>query len=248
MRIAALYDIHGNLPALEAAIAEVRAAAVDRIVIGGDVVPGPMPREAMDLVLGLDIPTVCIRGNGDREVLAAMRGAESPELPEPVREVIRWTADQLGPRHARALESWAENAHLQPEAGRDVFFCHATARNDSDVFTRRTPAALVSPLFVGVAEGLVVCGHTHMQFDRIVGALRIVNAGSVGMPFGKPGAAWLLLDPEVRLRVTRYDLEAAADRIRATDYPQAATFAVDYVLTTPSEERMLEVFSRAEPA
>jgi hypothetical protein len=93
---------------------------------------------------------------------------------------------------------------------------------------------------------MVVCGHTHMQFDRMVGSTRVVNAGSVGMPFGEPGADWLLLGPRVDLRHTSYDLGRAAERIRRTEYPQAEEFASQYVLKPPSEQQMLEVFAQAE--
>ena len=85
-----------------------------------------------------------------------------------------------------------------------------------------------------------------MQFDRMVGRIRVVNAGSVGMPFGEPGADWLLLGPDVQLLHTRYDLTKAAERIRDTTYPQAQDFAARYVLQPPSEREMLEVFARAE--
>src|SRR5918992_1224406 len=95
MRVAALYDIHGNLPALEAVLDEVRRARVDRIVIGGDVLPGPMPRETLDYLLALDIPALFIRGNGDRVVLEKTQGRDSPEIPEAFRDVIRWNAEQL---------------------------------------------------------------------------------------------------------------------------------------------------------
>jgi hypothetical protein len=101
-------------------------------------------------------------------------------------------------------------------------------------------------VFEGVDARLVVCGHTHMQFDRIVGGTRVVNAGSVGMPFGEPGAYWLLLGPDVQLRRTTYDLVRAADRVRATEYPQAAEFASDNVLSAPSEAAILEQFSKVE--
>jgi diadenosine tetraphosphatase ApaH/serine/threonine PP2A family protein phosphatase len=93
---------------------------------------------------------------------------------------------------------------------------------------------------------LVVCGHTHMQFDRTIGSVRVVNAGSVGMPFGTPGADWLLLGPTLQLRHTSYDLAAGAERIRATTYPQAREFAEQYVLQPPSEEDMLRAFGAAE--
>jgi hypothetical protein len=93
---------------------------------------------------------------------------------------------------------------------------------------------------------MVVCGHTHMQFDRMIGSIRVVNAGSVGMPFGEPGADWLLLEPDVQLRHTLFDSTKAAERIRKTSYPQAQDFAAQYVLQPPSEEKMLEAFSHAE--
>ena len=85
-----------------------------------------------------------------------------------------------------------------------------------------------------------------MPFDRRVGSVRVVNAGSVGMPLGEPGADWLLLGPEVQLRHTAYDLARAAERIRDTNYPQAQDFAENYVLQPPSEAMMLDVFARAE--
>ena len=84
-----------------------------------------------------------------------------------------------------------------------------------------------------------------MPFDRRVGTTRVVNAGSVGMPFGEPGAHWLLLGSEIERRCTTYDLERAAARIRATAYPQAEEFAAHNVLAPPTEGAMLETFSRA---
>jgi hypothetical protein len=85
-----------------------------------------------------------------------------------------------------------------------------------------------------------------MQFDRTIGDVRVVNAGSVGMPFSEPGAYWLLLGPDVELRYTSYDLESAAERVRGTDYPQAAEFAERNVVRPPSEGEMLEAFGRVE--
>lgn len=85
-----------------------------------------------------------------------------------------------------------------------------------------------------------------MQFDRTIGGTRVVNAGSVGMPFGEPGAYWLLLASGVELRRTAYDLTSAAARIRATEYPQAEEFASRNVLNPPSEQQILDAYSRAE--
>jgi hypothetical protein len=85
-----------------------------------------------------------------------------------------------------------------------------------------------------------------MQFDRTVGRTRIVNAGSVGMPFGDPGAYWLLVGSDVELRRTTYDLSGAAARIRETDYPRAGEFATQSILLPPSEQQMLAAYSRVE--
>lgn len=245
MRIAAIYDVHGNLPALEAVMADIRAAGVDEVVVGGDVIPGPMPTETIAFLRDIGLPVRCIQGNGEREVLAMRAGVQSNSIPERFRDVMRWVGDQLDADDARWLESWPATASVDvPPIGR-VLFCHASPRNDTDIFTRLTPEAALRPLFADVAAATVVCGHTHMQFDRMVGGVRVVNAGSVGMPFGTPGAYWALLGPEIELRCTRYDLARAAERVRATPYPQAEEFAQQNILAPPAEAAMLDVFTRA---
>ena len=248
MKIAALYDIHGNLPALEAVLDEVRALGVDRLFIGGDVVPGPMPRETLAYLAALEIPADYISGNGEREVLSVMTGGEPSPMPEQFRELIRWSAAQLDAEAQTWLSSWPLMRTVARQGDGDVCFCHATSRNDSEIFTSQTPDEVVRPMFAKVDAPLVVCGHTHMQFDRRLDRLRLLNAGSVGMPFAEPGAYWLLLRPEPELRRTAYDFNAAAARIRATSYPQAEEFAATNVLQPPSAEAMLAMFTRASIA
>ncbi len=249
MKIAALYDIHGNLPALEAVLAEAHREGVDRIVVGGDVVPGPMPRETIDLLAQSAVPVRFIHGNGDREVLALMSGLHSDwyrTAPEPWKAPVAWSAQQLEPRHRRMMATWpllyrVDHTELGP-----ILFCHATPQNDTDSFTRLTPDERLVRLLGGVDARLVVCGHTHMQFDRSVNGIQVVNAGSVGMAFGGVGAYWLLLGSQVQLRRTPYDLADAARRIRATGYPGAGEFADRNVLNPPSADEMLELLGRAE--
>jgi putative phosphoesterase len=244
-RAAALYDVHGNLPALEAVLHEVRAAGVDQVVIGGDVLPGPMPRETIDCLLHCGLPLRFIRGNGDRAVIEEMQGIEST-LPEHVRRSIRWNAEQLGDPDRRMIEAWPETLRLEIDGIGRVLFCHATPRSDTEVFTRLTPGDRLLPVFSGLDAALVVCGHTHMQFDRQIGGVRVVNAGSVGMPYGDTRASWLLLGPGVELRRTPYDLTAAAERIRRTRYPQAEELIANDLLNPRSEQEMLELFARVE--
>ena len=246
MRVAAIYDIHGNLPALEAVLREIRQTQVGRVVVGGDVLPGPMPRETLARLMHLNIPVQCIYGNGEVAVLERMAGKEPSAVPEPYRPIIRWTVEQLDSEYESLLSAWPKTLRFEIDGLGQVLFCHATPRNENECFTRLTSENRLLPIFEMVDAAVVVCGHTHMQFDRMIGRTRVVNAGSVGMPFGKPGADWLLLGPDIELRHTAYDFATAAESIRGTHYPQAQEFAAHSVLQPPSEAEMLEVFSRAE--
>lgn len=257
MRVAALYDIHGNLSALKAVLQDVRQGDIDQIVIGGDVVPGPMARETLERLLELDLPTHFIYGNGELAILAEMARARTGSVtywgttsgarpPEDILEIYRWTAAQLQPEFEPALARWPKMLQLEIDSLGQVLFCHGTPRSETEVFTWLTPEDRLLPLFEPLQVDVVVCGHTHMQFDRMIGRTRVVNAGSVGMPFGKPGAYWILLGPDVQLRHTPYDLAEAAESIRASSYPKAHDFAAHNVLQPPSEKQMLEAFSKVE--
>ena len=191
MRVAALYDIHGNLPALEAVLAEVDA---DAIVVGGDFVLGPWPAETYERLRSLDGDVRFIRGNADREVAADEPGLAPPELMEFARERL--------PEEALAF---LRTLPLTETIGQ-VLFCHATPRNDEEIFTRDSPDERWAAALAGVDAAMVVCGHTHVQFDRRIGDIRLVNAGSIGMPYEREqGAYWTLLDGgDVELRRTEY--------------------------------------------
>ncbi|MFM8535249.1 MAG: metallophosphoesterase family protein [Acidimicrobiia bacterium] len=245
MRIACLYDIHGNLPALDAVLEDVRKANVDRLVIGGDVVPGPMPRECFERLRSLIVPVACIAGNGDRATRQARQGAMDPKVPAFFHAALRWNAAQLSDGDASMMAAWPLTLTLQmPDIG-TVVFCHATPRDDNEIFVNSTAEAVLKPLFDPLRADLVICGHTNMQFDRMVGTTRVINAGSVGMPFQAPGAYWVLLGSAVELRRTAYDTAAAADASRRTAYPLAEQTAAG-VVTPPAEAVMLEQFQQAE--
>jgi predicted phosphodiesterase len=256
MRVAALYDIHGNLPALEAVLDDVRRAEVSHVVVGGDVIPGPMSREALQLLFDLDLPKLFVHGNGELAILAQIEGARTGAVTywgtisgarpaDSVVEVYRWTAAQMTPETESRVSRWPRTTTLAIDGLGRVLFCHGTPRSETEGFTRLTAEERLVPVFAPIDADVVVCGHTHMQFDRKVGATRVVNAGSVGAPFGEPGAYWLLLGPDVELRRTAYDFEGAAKRILATDYPQAEELARS-VLSPPTEEAMLAYFAPFE--
>ena len=244
--VAAIYDIHGNLPALDAVLEDVRRAGVELVVVGGDVLPGPLPRETLARLFDLDLPVRFIRGNGDRVVLEALAGTDIVGVPEQYRETLRWVAQQLGPEDAQRIAAWPNALRLDVRGLGEVFFCHATPRNDTEIFTRLTPEDRLVSIFEDVGAPVAICGHTHMQFDRMIGRTRVVNAGSVGMPYGEPGAYWLLLGPDIQLCCTPYDLVGAARRIGATSYPQAREFADRDLLRPKSESEMLELLAKAE--
>lgn len=247
MRVAALYDVHGNLPALEAVLEDIRSAGVDSIVVGGDVLPGPMPAKTLACLAKLDVPVRFIAGNGERIVVAQSAGRDISEVPAQHREVIRWTAQQLGPEDATWLAGWPATCEVEIDGLGSVLFCHATPRSDSEVFTRLTPEDRLITVFHNVKAQFVVCGHTHMQFDRIVGNTRVINAGSVGMPFWQPpGAYWVLLGRSIELRRCDYDFSRAADQMRATGYPLVEDLAVRYVLNPPTETETLALFAPVE--
>jgi len=246
MQIAALYDIHANLPALDAVLEEVSALKVDRIVIGGDVLPGPMPREALARLAELTYPLDFILGNGEVAVLDSLAG-RVPRVPEPYQPALRWVTEQISADQSRFISGWPKTLRIAIAGLGDVLFCHATPRNENEIFTETTPEDRLLAIFAAARANVVICGHTHMPFERRIGETQVANAGSVGMPFGEAGADWLLLSPSgIEFRHTAYDLKEAAKRVRHTSYPQAEEFAAKSILQPPSKQEMLKVFAPAE--
>jgi putative phosphoesterase len=243
MRVAAISDIHGNAPALEAVLAEVERDKPDLIVFCGDVASGPMPAETIDLLLTLKGARF-VRGNADRGLIEEFDGKPPSDMPGPFAD---WCAKQITRRHRDFLASFEDTVVIDGVDGLGrVLFCHATPRNDTDVFTVESPVERVRGLLAGVDADVVVGGHTHMQFDRMVDRVRVVNAGSVGMPYGTPGAYWAMLGPDVNLRRTDYDRDAAAKRIRAKDWDKAEEFAASNVLSAPSVEQAMDFMRKME--
>ena len=243
MRVAAIYDLHGNLPALDAVLAEVEREDVDLVVVGGDVVSGPLPRETLERVLALGPRARLLRGNADREVVArAGRPAEPDEDLWSARD--RWAAGQLTPSQLELLAGLPTSFALEVDGLGPTRFCHGTPRSDEEILTRVTPEAAVLEALGGVSERVVVGGHTHVQYERTAGGIRLVNAGSVGMPYeGQPGAYWALLGPDVEHRRTAYDVDAAVARFRESGFPDAASHAA-VLLRPPGADEASARFER----
>jgi putative phosphoesterase len=250
-RIAAIYDVHGNLPALEAVLADFESVNPDLIVVGGDVVAGPMPAEVLDRLAALGESVCFVRGNADREVVAAYdeRYADAIEVADPAERVAAYAASKIDRAHRDLLASFAERLVVEIEGVGQVLFCHGSPRSDEEIVTAATTEGRLREILAGVDQDLVVCGHTHAQFDRRVGTKRVVNAGSVGMPYqGKPvGAFWLLLKAGgVSLRRSDYDLHRAVRRIRATGYPDAEDMA--QILLEPPDPGWVASFFEQQAA
>jgi predicted phosphodiesterase len=201
-------------------------------VFGGDLAAGPVPAKTLDRIMELD--ALVIRGNADRELLGDETGGLLDE----------WVRAQLEDRHREYIAGLPETVALDVEGLGRVLFCHGSPRSDEEMILRTTPEEWLREMLAGVEADVVVCGHTHMQFDRVVDGVRVVNAGSVGLPYGAPGAHWLALGPDVEHRRTPYDSDAFADRVAASDWPKAARFAEENIRNVPSEGEALEFFER----
>jgi predicted phosphodiesterase len=214
LSIAALYDVHGNLPALEAVLAEIPEDVP--IVVGGDVAAGPWPSETVERLRSLGDRVLWVRGNADRElehVPEARPGGPPPE-------VIAWVRSQLSDEQLGFVTTLPERQIVDVDGLGPVLFCHATARSDEEILTRISPDERWAEALAGASAATVVVGHTHVQFDRRVGETRLVNAGSVGMPYeAEPGAYWAAVGPDVALRRTAYDTASTAAAISDAGWP-----------------------------
>jgi putative phosphoesterase len=247
MKVAVLNDIHGHLPALEAVLGDLKHEQVDTVVIGGDVALGPMPAQTLDAIHALPYRTVLLSGNCERELLKARLGdqPESGDGGDLWTDLRTWAASELEDRHLEFLETF--NAKFSARIGPlgCVLFCHGSPRSDEEILTAITPEERIRTICADVAEDVIVCGHTHHQFDRTLAGKRIVNAGSVGLAYeGEPGiACWAMLGPEVELRRSRFDQVVARRRFEQAGFPRAGEFA-DELDAPPTSEEVAEHFEQ----
>jgi predicted phosphodiesterase len=221
-------DVHGNLPALEAVLAELDREPVDVLVCAGDVLWGPLQAECLALLA--ERGARCVTGNNEREVLA---GSE---------QRTRWSAARLGEAERAQVRGWPATLALDvPPLGR-VLVCHSVPASDELLISETTPDAVLGAALAGTEAELVVAGHTHHQFDRTVAGIRYLNAGAVGLPYeGDAAAFWLLLDGEPQFRRTAYDVPAAVRRMRATAMPELAEMLGDSLIAPiPRAEAIAE--------
>ena len=237
MKVAALYDVHGNLPALQAVLSDPRCAGADVVVCGGDLVVGPCPAECLDALEALGDRVRFVVGNCDREAV------ESPEDGE-LGAAATWSNERLGPERVARVARWPLTLELSvPGLGR-LLFCHATPTSDVQIVTRITPEEAALEALGDLDADVVVCGHTHVQYDRRVGSTRLVNAGSVGMPYeGSGDARWALLDDGgLELLTTAYDTEAALQTLERPGFPLFGEWLVESLRGEVSAEEATASF------
>ncbi|MGY5046971.1 metallophosphoesterase family protein [Streptomyces sp. 900105755] len=240
-RVAVLSDVHGVLPALEAVLAEPEVAAADRIVLTGDITAGPQPAETIDALRALGDRVLWLSGNADRELVEYRRG-ERAGIPDPIGP---FAADALRDDQVDFLAALPGTATLAVRGLGRVLFCHATPRDDEEIVLVDSPLERWAEVLAAVPPdvGTVVCGHTHMPYLRLAHGRLVVNPGSVGMPYGRPGAHWCLLGPGADLRVTRYDVPAAVARLVAEcAYPGIGEWADYFLRARASDGEALGVF------
>lgn len=201
-----------------------------QLVFGGDLAAGPMPAETLDRIMGLD--ALVLRGNADRELLKEPSGGL----------VDQWVIDQLDDGHRRYVAALPEQIEVDVDGLGRVLFCHGSPRSDEELILRTTPDDWLREMLDGVEAEVIVCGHTHMQFDRRIDRWRVVNAGSVGLAYGAPGAHWLMLGPGVEHRRTAYDNDSFADHVETLEWSIAERFAEENIRSFPSEQEVLEFF------
>jgi predicted phosphodiesterase len=214
-RMAVIYDVHGNLPALEAVLAEADAEGVDGVVCGGDVALfGAHPFECAARLRDLGGRLVAVRGNCDRYLL------EASQAPEEEGDVLRWTQDALGSELTKWLGGLPATAELPDQAALVV---HASPRNDEDVMLPDSDEATVREMLAGASAATVLCGHVHIQYRRQVGPNELVNPGSVGLPSdGDRRSAWAVIeDGAVSFRRTAYDVDGVIEELRRIGHPTA---------------------------
>lgn len=240
--VAVLSDIHGVLPVLEAVLDEPDVRSADLIVITGDHAAGPQPAEVLDRLQALGDRVLLVRGNADRELVALARG-ETREVPD---EITPWAAGQLSEDHVTLLAGLPHPVTVDVEGFGLVLFCHGSPRDDNEVVLVDTRLSRWSEVFADVPDEVqtVVCGHTHMPFVRLVDRRLVINPGSIGMPYGRAGGAWALLeDGNVSLRHTKVDVDAAVERIVAeSTYPDRRAWAEEYLRSANSDAEALASF------
>ncbi|HEV2527338.1 MAG TPA: metallophosphoesterase family protein [Thermomicrobiales bacterium] len=218
---AILADLHGNVVALDAILDECAAEGIDRFILPGDLAWGPDTRAVVEKIVALGDRAIVVRGNADREVA----DPETLDVPDLVAST-EWCSARLTHAQREWLRALPLTAVLEVGGLGEVLICHGTPDSDTGRLRPDIEPDSAEPILAGVIQPVVICGHSHVRFDLVIGRHRVVNPGSVGLHYGQPDAQWATIGPDgVRMRTTAYDLEAVATAVERSGNPDADRFA-----------------------
>jgi predicted phosphodiesterase len=227
-------------------LGELEREPHDLIVCGGDVAWGPMPVETIERLQALAGRVRFVMGNTDREIVDAFdAGARESRDEELIDRWTHWAAARLDRAHRDFLAGFESRITVEIDGLGETLFCHGSPRSDEEIITLLTDDARLAPMLAGTPQRTIVCGHTHCQFDRRTDGIRVINAGSVGIPYeGVPGAFWCLLGPDAELRRTDYDIGAAIRAMSASGMPELEEMFKESLLEPMAPAEVAMVFER----
>lgn len=206
-----------------------------------------MPVQTIERLRALtDPPVRFVMGNTDREMVATFdEGAGADDAADVIERWKNWSAQQLDRRHRDFLAGFEHHVTVDVTGLGLTLFCHGSPRSDTEIITTLTSDERLARMIAVTGERIVVCGHTHIQFDRTVLGTRVINAGSVGLPYeGHAAAYWLQLGPEVALRRTEYDVAGAVRVLAQEGIPGLDEMLKESLLEPVAPETVAEVFER----
>jgi predicted phosphodiesterase len=246
MRLALISDIHCNLPALEAVLADIADQGITEIVCLGDVMlSGPQPRQVVERVRALDCPVVM--GNCDAWALDPKSlGEAKDENERKIQEVDRWTVAQLAPEHLAYLHTFQPTVSIPLDEHQTLLCYHGSPRSYYEQIQPETSFESLAEMLVGTAASVYAGGHTHNQMLRRFSTSLVLNTGSVGLAFdrisippteGTRNPAWAEYATlvaagdhlmSVSLRRVPFDVEALKSAARESGMPHAEWYAADW--------------------
>lgn len=250
VKLAVISDIHGNLEALQAVLADLgQQGGADYILNLGDLaVFGPDPRHVLDLLFQYP-DMLYVMGNTDRYLVEKQYPGEGggPDWQSQVLASFPWTDQQLGPDGIEFLASLPRQQHLQLTPEHNILGVHGSPRSDEENMKPDTPDEELWNMTQNTPpHNLLLCAHTHLPFDRTVNGIRIVNTGSVGLPFdGDTRASYALISLEpgggyrIQLRRISYDVEAVVRRLGEVDHPTAEVGTFNLRMARPLGSKLV---------
>jgi len=205
-----------------------------------------MPVQTIECLRGLGDAVRFVLGNSDREMVEAFdAGAQAPPGDELLDRWTHWAAQRLERSHRDFLASFAPKVAVEIDGLGPTLFCHGSPRSDSEIITALSGEDRLAPMLGGIEERTIVCGHTHRQFDRRVLGKRLINAGSVGIPYeGVPGAFWCLLGPDAQQRRTEYDIGVALRTMSESGLPELDEMFKESLLEPMDPAEVAAIFER----